>query len=559
MGRSIGVIDPKLDAIVVKPGLCTGCGAELPQGAPVDYCPSCVAKAQALVGVDTKDLARRELAQRELCRRHLLPFIQRIKPDYKAGWFHKDLAARLERFVRRVERGESPRLLINVPPRRGKTEQASRALPAWVLGKHPDWSFIAVTHSNDLAMDNSRDVQEYLKDEKYRTVFPDTVLDPDNKGAAGWRTTKGGKYQPAGAGKGIAGRGAHIFLIDDPHKDKEAYSETVRASIWRWYKSSVRTRLAPGGGIILIQTRWVLDDLTGRLIDEEGLIQDGGVWEQVVYPEEAVHDEYRMPNGVVVDRPVPGAVLLRKKGECLHPERYPPESNIEHKRDPVTWAALYQQDPVAEGAGTVDQALLDHCACRLADVPSRLTYYSTWDTAVAQTEGSCNTAKVTGGVDAEGTLWIVDVEADRLDSLEVADRIIASYRQYREEATGIEKANHAVAVAPFLDKYLAEQQIYGINIVELVHGNKDKVARARPMQARMRQGKVKIPIDAPWYDALRSELLRFPAAPNDIADAFFYQGQLLDEMAEPFQPKPKPKKSWRDKLRPSRGRDWRRA
>lgn len=559
------MIDPELDAIIIREGVCTGCGKRIARKSPVPYCRKCIEKAAKgavppPAEADAATLARRELAHRELCRRRLLPFIQRIKPEYQAGWVHKDLAARLERFVRRVERGESPRLIVNLPPRRGKSEAISRALPAWVLGKHPEWSFIAATHSDSLAIDNSRDVQEYLKDEKYRLIFPDTVLDPDNKGAAGWRTTKGGKYQPAGAGKGISGRGAEVFIIDDPHRDKDAYSAVIRAGIYRWYKSSARTRLAPGGGLIIVQTRWVLDDLTGMVLAEEGLIEEGGVWEQVIYPEEAVRDEYRLPNGVIVDRPVEGAVLLRKKGECLHPERYPPESNIEHKRDPITWAALYQQNPVAEGAGTVDQALLDKCACRLADIPDQLTHYSTWDTAVAQTEGSCNSAKVTGGVDADGTLWIVDVQADRLDSLEIADRIIESWRTYREQATGVEKTNHAVAVGPFLNKYLAEQQAYGVNIVELTHGNKDKVARARPMQARMRQGKVKIPIDAPWYEELKQELLRFPAAPNDIADAFFYQGQLLDEMTTPYQPRPAPAKSWRDKLRAGGGRrDWRRA
>lgn len=439
------------------------------------------------------------------------------------------------------------------------SEQASKALPAWFLGRNPNKAIIATTHSDDLAFDNSRDVLRYIKDEKYQSVFPGVRLNKDNQGATGWRTTEGGVYKPAGVGKGIAGRGAHIFLIDDPHKDKEAYSETVRNAIWRWYKSSARTRLMPGGGIIIIQTRWVLDDLTGRVLDEEGKIEDGGIWEHIVYPEEAIQDEYRLPSGIIVNYPAPRATLLRKKGEVLHPERYSAESNIEHKRDPVTWAALFQQDPTAEGAGTVTEELLEKCACVMSDVPQRLVHYNTWDTAVSQNEGSCRSASIVGGLDTNGVLWIVDARQDRMDGLALADEIISVYRQFKPEVTGIEKTNHAVAMRPFLDRYIEDQRIYGLTITDLEHGNKDKVARARPMQAMMRLGKVRIPTDAPWYEDLKAELLRFPATPNDLADAFFYQGQLLADMAEPHKPKSEPKKSWKDKVgaRKRKTKNWR--
>lgn len=544
-------IDKELDIVIDDGETCLLC--KNPRAPGFKYCATHIKASEAPVKLPSEEdvaaAAKREMAERELCRRRLLPFIVRLRPDYMAGWFHHDLAARLERFVYRVERGESPRMIINVPPRRGKTLQASVALPAWALGRNPTWSFIATTHSDDLANDNSRDVMEFIKDRRYRSVFPDTVLDKDNKGATGWRTEQGGRYKPAGVGKGIAGRGANILLIDDPHRDKDAYSETVRNSIYRWYKSSARTRLMPGGGIILIQTRWVLDDLTGLILAEEGLVEDGGKWERVVYPEEALHDEYRLPCGTVVSQHVDGAKLLRKKGECLHPERYPPESNEEHKRDPITWAALYQQDPTAEGAGTVTDELLDRCACSLDDIPQRLTNYGTWDTAVSQTEGSCNTARVVGGLDHKGDLWLVDVLASRMDSLEIAETIISDHREYHFDAVGIEKTNHSVAVQPFLDKYIEGEQVNDLEIVELLHGNKDKVLRARPMQALMRLGKVHIPTDAPWYEAFRAEMLRFPAKPNDIADAFFYLGQLLDIMnSNDRVAKPKNKTSWRDKV-----------
>jgi hypothetical protein len=122
---------------------------------------------------DPENPAREEMIERELSRRHLLPFVKRLVPTYKVGWFHEDLAARLERFSQRVENGESPRLIINVPPRHGKSELASKALIAWHLGRNPSHKVISATHSDRLAMDNSRDVLNYTKQPRFQNVFRD--------------------------------------------------------------------------------------------------------------------------------------------------------------------------------------------------------------------------------------------------------------------------------------------------------------------------------------------------------------------------------------------------
>lgn len=544
------LIDRELDAVIKGGGVCAGCGVSIAPGAA--YCQPCIkAVVPKMRGadIDPQEAARKELALRELCRRRLLPLILRLRPDYMAGWFHRDLAARLERFVYRVERKESPRLIINVPPRHGKSEQASKLLPAWFLGRNSNGKLIAATHSDKLAMDNSYDVLNYMKDDRYKTVFPNTVLDKDRKGAAGWRTNDAGIYKPVGVGAGIAGYGADILLIDDPHRDKDAYSAVVRDSIWRWYSSSAKTRLLPGGGIIVIQTRWVMDDLTGRLIDDEGLVEDGGVWEQVCYPAEAERDEYRLPNGQVIFEAHPDARLLRRKGEVLHPERYNAKMLAQYKRDPATWAGLYQQNPTAGDAAQFSEGLVDMCGCLLKDIPKRLTKYSTWDLAIGLKEGNDYTVQGTAGIDDEGTLWLLDVARDRMDGYDIVEALIDSYFIHKQEAVGIEKGHLSMAIGPFLERRIEERRAFGIDVVDLEHGNKDKVARARPIQAMMRAGKVKIPTDAPWYPAFRKELIEFPGGKNDDqVDAFAYLGQLLEQMAAPARPKEPLVKSWRDKL-----------
>ncbi len=502
---------------------------------------------QVLDKPPAKHLAAKELAARELARRHFLPFVVRTHPGYIVEWFHEDLAARLERFVRRVENKQSPRLLISVPPRRGKSQQASKAMPAWFLGRNPRGSIIATTHSDDLANDNSRDVLDILKSTAYQTVFPDLQLHKDNKGATGWRTTQGGRYKPAGVGKGISGRGADIFLVDDPHRDKDAYSPAVRDAIWRWYKSSARTRLMPGGGMCVIQTRWVKDDLIGRLIEEEGLIEDGGEWEYICYPEEAIEDEYRLPDGRIVHEPMDGAKLLRRKGECLSPKRYPPESNLEHKRDPVTWAALYQQNPVSGESAMFDEGMFPG----YTTLPSDLRRYSTWDLAVGQQDRNDWTVGVVFGVDPENTIYIIDVLRQRIAPDDLVDLMIDTHLEHRTELDGVEKGHIQMSIGPFFETRLVERRVYDMVLTPMPTGNRDKIARARSIQGRMRQGKVLFDRNAAWFDQLRQEMLDFPAGKHDdVVDAMAWVGLLLDEIGRQAPPPPKRRtQSWRDKLK----------
>ena len=549
--------DAELDVIVDDPN-CLTCGKPAYRGAT--YCVDCAMQAPLPNVQDSgESRAIAELAARELARRRLLPFIQRLKPLYEAGWFHRDLAARLERFSKAVEAKQSPCLILNTPPRHGKTEQASKGLVAWHLGRCPSHQIIAATHSDKLAIDNSRDVLDYVNDERYHVLFPGTELKADNKGATGWRTTKGGSYKPLGVGAGIAGYGAHILIIDDPHRDKDAYSEAVRDNIWRWYKSSARTRLMPGGGQLIIQTRWVLDDLTGRLIEDEGRIEEGGKWEVVCYPAIADHDEYRTKAGIIVSLPQPGATLLRKKGEPLHPERYSLEALKEHQKDPVVWAALYQQQPSAGEAAVFKQDEIKFCSVQ--DIPKRLAYYTAADFALSTSQRGDFCVLMHAGVDDKDNLWIVDVERGKWDALEIAERLIESYRRYKQAMIGIEKNHMEMAIAPFLDKMVAEEKVHGFSYDPLEHGNRDKLTRARPIQARMRQGRVFIPNDAPWSDVLIKELMEFPVGRHDdTVDALAWLGQMLDTMIPAAAERRQHEvPSWQTKIKARRQLGWKTA
>ena len=142
-------------------------------------------------------------------------------------------------------------------------------MPAWFLGRNPKLKIIQATHNTELAVRFGRKVRDLIDDPQYKDIFPDTNLKEDNKGAGKWQTDKGGEYFAAGVGAAVTGRGADLFIIDDPHSEQDAMSDTAFDHAYEWYTSGPRQRLQPGGAIILVMTRWGKKDLTGRLIQAQ--------------------------------------------------------------------------------------------------------------------------------------------------------------------------------------------------------------------------------------------------------------------------------------------------
>jgi len=155
---------------------------------------------------------RQELANRALCRRRLLPFVHRNVVDYEAGWVHQEICQKLEQFEKDVIDRKSPRLMLFLPPRAGKSQLASIDFPAWFLGRNPTKEIISCSYSSSLAMSFSRKVRTTLRDPKYHAVFPDTELVKDSQSTENWLTTQDGGFLASGVGTGITGRGAHCVI-----------------------------------------------------------------------------------------------------------------------------------------------------------------------------------------------------------------------------------------------------------------------------------------------------------------------------------------------------------
>lgn len=491
-------------------------------------------KAQEERELDAAEAAKQEMARRQLARDHLLPFILRFNDAYEPGWVHKDICDKLEWFSAAVAAKESPRLMIFMPPRHGKSEIGSRSFPAWHLGRYPKHEFIGCSYGSDLANGFSRKVRDLAKDPSFSAVFPDCVVSKDSQSVEQWLTSSGGGYSAAGVGGPITGKGAHVLVIDDPVKNRDAAeSQTNRDAVWDWYTSTAYTRLAPGGGVLVILTRWHDDDLAGRLLKKQAE-GEGDEWVVVEYPAQAVHDE-----------------LFRKRGEPLHAERYDTEALERIKRavGPRDWQALYQQNPTPEDGDYFNKGMFQWYGPQ--DIPpySELNFYTAWDFAIGEKEQNDRSVGVTVGVDRHDHTYVVDIQAGRWGTMELVDKVMEVYKTWRPAITGLERGHIEMTMRPFLDKRIREERLTSFYIEELKPGTRDKVARARSIQGRMQQGLVHFRKNCNATADLVAEMMRFPnGAHDDCVDAMAWIGQMLSLLVTPREKKPPPKKSWKDKL-----------
>ena len=275
-----------------------------------------------------------EYQSRKKASADLMEFIQYTKVDFKPSLHHHYLSEKLEGVIN----GDIKRLIVTMPPRHGKSEMASRRLPAYYLGKHPTREIICATYNSDFAAEFGRNVREIVNTEEYSNVFPEIAIKSTDRAADRWSLTSGGGFRAAGVGGGLTGRGGHLIIIDDPIKSREeADSKLQRDRIWDWYRSVVYTRQAPNCAFIIIQTRWHDDDLAGRLLAEAAT--EGEQWELINFPALAYGQD----------------ALGRKDGEPLWPNWFPVQMLEQVRRTigPREWSALYQQTPV-EDDGSYD-------------------------------------------------------------------------------------------------------------------------------------------------------------------------------------------------------------
>ncbi len=260
-------------------------------------------------------------------RDNLLGYAIAQFPEFKPGRHHKLLASKLED----VEQGRIRRLAVLMAPRHGKSKLSSELFPSWYLGRNPKRRILSLSYGQDLADVFGRSVRNYLKAPTFGALFPECKLAADSNSIKRFNVSGGGGYATIGVGGATTGRGADLLLLDDLIKDREqADSPVYRENLIDWYKSVARTRLQPGGSIVLVQTRWGSTDFVAWLLSETAHEN----WEVISLPALALEND----------------PLGRQPGEALWPEAYPPEvlEEIKQTLGSRDWNALYQQCPLSD-------------------------------------------------------------------------------------------------------------------------------------------------------------------------------------------------------------------
>ena len=255
-------------------------------------------------------------------------FVRQTMPSYEEARHHRLIMAALQM----VEAGVISRLIISMPPRHGKSELVSVRFPAWYLGRHPDQDVIHVSYGADLSNDFSRRVRGLVRDDAvFHALFPTVVLDPERQRVNDWRLSNGGGFRSVGTGAGITGHGADLLIVDDPHKETEITPTTLR-QVFDWYITGARTRLMPGGRIVICMTRWDPADLVGQVIKAANADPSADQWYVLNLPALAGEDD----------------PLGREPGEALWSEWYPLESlQAIRSLSESYFEALFQQNPRA--------------------------------------------------------------------------------------------------------------------------------------------------------------------------------------------------------------------
>ena len=440
----------------------------------------------------------------------LAAFATKMWGGYKPAKHHKRIADALER----VARGDLKRLMIFMPPRHGKSMLASEFFPAWYLGRNPSHQVIAATYAQGLADDFGRKVRNIMQDPQFADVFPATVLADDSQAANRFHLAQRGAYFAVGAGGPITGRGADLLLIDDPIKGREdAESETMRQRLKDWYTSVARTRLMPGGAIVVIQTRWHEDDLAGWLLKEHE--HEG--WETLNLP--AIAE--------------PGDALGRMEGEALWPAAYPvPELAVIRKsvggRD---WSALYQQRPsAAEGSVFKREHWRyyqppEHEPKSLISALGCFQVVQAWDTAFKKGSMNDYSVGVTIGISAN-RYYILDCWRDRLEFPDLKRAVMAQAAKWGATAVLVEDTAAGQSLLQELGRNTRLPLIP-------VKADKDKVSRANAVTPTHEAGLCYLPMGAHWLSDFVDELASFPSAPHDDQVDAWVHGMTWAMQANP--------------------------
>lgn len=397
------------------------------------------------------------------------------------------------------------RIVVTMPPRHGKSETCSLALPVWFLAHNPHKRVLVASYGDSFAARWGRRARNAIEE---KGAGIGVAIAPDSSAAHEWDTTAGGGMTTAGVGGGITGRGFHLAVVDDPHKDaEEASSETMQERAWEWWTQTFLTRLEPGGSVVVVLTRWHEGDLAGRILAQDGA---DSVWTRINFP--AVAEDHD--------------ALGRAPGEALWPARYPVEALDKIRTGPSSvgsraWAALYQQRPSPAGGGMFRDAdfrywsrgedgafVLHHGDGNDERVqPHQAWRAQTCDTAMKVKTVNDWTVVLTYAVTAKRQLILLDCVRQRIEVPDQLPLIRAQRAKWKPRWTAVEDKASGTGI-------VQEARRQGVALRPL-KAVADKVTRAAAAAVLYENHAVFHPLDAAWLADYEHELKAFPNGAHD--------------------------------------------
>jgi predicted phage terminase large subunit-like protein len=433
------------------------------------------------------ELRLAQITARDQATSSFLSFCRYVWPEMIVGAHHKKIAAALDRVVS----GECKRLMIAMPPRHGKSQMGSYLFPAYLMGKKPDSKLIVGSHTAELAQRFGRMIRNLVADERYKELFPDFLLSADSKAAGRWDTSHGGEAFFIGKGGAMTGRGGNVVILDDILDEQDALSNTAMENTWEWYQSGPRQRLQPNGAIIVINTRWKTDDLSGRLLKLQGAIKSDK-WEILEFP----------------------AIL--PSGGPLWPEYWKLEEleAVKHTIGLQKWNAQWQQTPTADEGAILKREWWQRWK---PEEPPLVEYIiQSYDTAYSKKETADYSVITTWGVfvpdqDSGPNIILLDVKKGRWDFPELKRIAREEYKTWNPDNVLIEAKATGITLQQELRRV-------GIPVTMYSPGGRragqDKVSRANSIAPILESGMVWAP-ETEWADELIEECAAFPNGDHD--------------------------------------------
>jgi predicted phage terminase large subunit-like protein len=498
----------------------------------LDHIDSYSAKEQAELLKIVEEVQERQRLQS--ARDDLIAFCCAMQPDYKVGKHHRVLANMLMALERGLGGGAvdpaevKDRVCVNMPPRHGKSQLVSFYFPAWFLGRNPDKKILMVSHTTDLAEGFGRKVRNLVGSEDYAAIFPKTKLAIDNKAARRWNTSVGGEYFACGVGSALAGRGAHLLLVDDPHNEQDIINGNLDVfdKAYEWFTYGARTRLMPGGRVAVIQTRWHMDDLTGRLTRDMGHNELADKYEVVEFP--AVFETEKTVQEPIdpEDPESPTRAVTKIVEKALWPEFYDLTALHRTKASmPLfQWNAQYQQNPTAEEAAIVkrewwnlwpheDPPTCEYTIMSLdaaAETNNRADFTAITVWGVFKYEGNVKDSEgnTVGVVDTFNLILLNSIRR-RVEFPELKDLASREYAQWQPDAFIVEKKSNGTPL-------YQELRRSGIMVQEYTphRGSGDKMARLNSVADIIRSRMVWVP-QTRWAEEVVEEVAGFPFMSHD--------------------------------------------